>query len=55
MCLSLKKNRETLCKESVKQANKENQVIEHMGNQLYQPEEKQFDKVIGNERGEAGV
>jgi hypothetical protein len=27
--------------------NKENQVIEHMRNQLYQPEEENFDEGIG--------
>jgi hypothetical protein len=47
MCLSFKKNRKTLRKESVKQDNKENQVIEQMGNRLYQPEEEKFDEGIG--------
>jgi hypothetical protein len=44
--LSFKKNKKTLCKESVKQANKENQVIEQMRNRLYQPEEEKFDEGI---------
>jgi hypothetical protein len=35
-----------MCKESVKQENKENQVIEQMGNQIYQLEEEKFDKGI---------
>jgi hypothetical protein len=33
--LSFNKNKKTLRKVSVKQANKENQVIEQMGNQIY--------------------
>jgi hypothetical protein len=32
------------CKESFKQSNKENQVIEQMGNRLYQPEEEKLMK-----------
>jgi hypothetical protein len=40
----LQENRKTLCKESVKQDTKENQVIEQKGNRLYQPEEE---KLIG--------
>jgi hypothetical protein len=36
MCLPFKKNIKTLCKELVKQDNKENQVIEQMGNWLDQ-------------------
>jgi len=47
MQLSFKKNRKTMCKELVKQDNKENQFIEHMGNRLYQPEEEKFDEGIG--------
>jgi hypothetical protein len=47
MCLSFKKNRKTMHKESIKQANKENQVIEQMGNRLYQPEEETIDEGIG--------
>ena len=43
----LRKVEKTLRKESIKQANKENQVIEQMGNQLYQPEQENFDKGIG--------
>jgi hypothetical protein len=35
-------------KESVKQDNKENQVIEQIENWLYQPEEEKFDEGIGN-------
>jgi hypothetical protein len=34
-------------KESFKQSNKENPVIEQMGNQLYQPKEEKFDEGIG--------
>ena len=47
MCLSFKKNRKTLRDELVKKDNKENQVIEYMGNWLYQPEEEKFDEGIG--------
>jgi len=45
--LSFKKDKKTLCKESVKQNNKEKQVIEQKGNWLYQPEEENFDEGIG--------
>jgi hypothetical protein len=47
MILSFKKNRKTMCKESLKQANKEKQVVEQMGNRLYQREEEKIDKGIG--------
>jgi hypothetical protein len=47
MQLSFKKNIKNLRKEALKQDNKENQVIEQMGNRLYQPEEEKFDEGIG--------
>ena len=47
MCLSFKKDRKNVCKESVKQDNKKNQVTEQMGNRLDQLEEENFDEGIG--------
>jgi hypothetical protein len=44
MSLSFKKDRKILCKEFIKQDNKEKQIIEEKGNRLYQLEEE---KLIG--------
>jgi hypothetical protein len=42
-----RKTEKTLHKKSVKQANKENQVIKHMGNLIYQPKEENVYEGIG--------
>jgi hypothetical protein len=46
-----RKREKNMHKESVKQENKENQVIGQMGNRIYQPEEEKFDEAWGIERG----